>query len=121
MIAKRKKSPGTNRSSQYSTVEHSPTNPASSSPQAFIAASIRAQRDRVTEAPRRAAILDAIRRALHGEELGDYDLDFDDPFVVQEFRHALVDVRCELDCDGRIPRAAAAILTQHRIRGKASR
>jgi hypothetical protein len=97
------------------------TNPAGFSPLAFITASVRAQRERVTEAPRRAAILDVIRRAFHGEELRNYDLDFDDPSVAAEYRRAIVDVQGELGCYGRIARAAAALLTHARIQGTAAR
>jgi len=94
--------------------------PAGSSPTEFIAASVRAECERAADAPRRASTLSAIRRAFHGEELRDFALDFDEPSVTVEYRHAIFDVRDELDCDGRISRAAAALLTHARMRGLAA-
>jgi hypothetical protein len=79
------------------------------------------QESHAVEAPRRRAVLNALRRALSGHEVSSLDFDTTLPANVAAYRQALDDVRSELTCDGRVIRSAAAILALERLRGKAPR
>ena len=92
-----------------------------STPFLRLHASVAEQESQATEAPRRRAVLSALRRALSGEEASVLDFDTILPENVAAYRQALDDVRSEVTCDGRIIRAAAAILALERLRGKAPR
>lgn len=90
-------------------------------PIARLRASVGEQESRAAEAPRRLAILKALKAAFHGRELSTLDFDTTLPENIAAYRRALDDVRSEFECNGRVIRAAAAILALERLRGKAPR
>lgn len=88
-----------------------------------LLAVVNEQHRRELEAPGRAAILRAVQRAFNGEELSIADFDAADPAVAAVFGAAFRDVVEELGegANGRIARAAAAMLADARRRGVAPR
>jgi hypothetical protein len=88
-------------------------------PFAHLDAAIAEQESQAVEAPRRRAILTALYYAFQGHEVSRFDFDTARPENIAAYREALDDVRSEVACNGRVIRAAAAILALDRLRGKA--